>query len=252
MGAASRCCFDDQFVDGCTAQPFGIIDVGAFFILGKRAPGFFFITVNLPNCTFFENNDSTYDGGAIYTETLNEPLIKDCTFKNNKANNGVGGAIAADAPVVSGSKLKVIGGLFEGNVSTKMSRDPNYKTIDDLKKGAGGAISCNNLIADGVTFKNNSSNDQAGAIFIGPGMRYDLPLFKNSITNCTFEGNKAEHVGGAIRLFHIDSNNVIKNCKFANNSGRGANVFVQYGHGLGDKLTKEWGNTGEGMYVVIK
>ena len=30
------------------------------------------------------------------------------------------------------------------------------------------------------------------------------------------------------------------------------NVFVQYGHGLGDKLTKEWGNTGEGMYVVIK
>ena len=207
--------------------------------------------ITLTNCTF-ENNDSTYDGGAIYTETLNEPLIKDCTFKNNKANNGVGGAIAADAPVVSGSKLKVIGGLFEGNVSTKMSRDPNFKTIDDLKKGAGGAISCNNLIADGVTFKNNSSNDQAGAIFIGPGMRYDLPLFKNSITNCTFEGNKAEHVGGAIRLFHIDSNNVIKNCKFTNNSGRGANVFVQYGHGLGDKLTKEWGNTGEGMYVVIK
>ena len=207
--------------------------------------------ITLTNCTF-ENNDSTYDGGAIYTETLNEPLIKDCIFKNNKANNGVGGAIAADAPVVSGSKLKVIGGLFEGNVSTKMSRDPNFKTIDDLKKGAGGAISCNNLIADGVTFKNNSSNDQAGAIFIGPGMRYDLPLFKNSITNCTFEGNKAEHVGGAIRLFHIDSNNVIKNCKFTNNSGRGANVFVQYGHGLGDKLTKEWGNTGEGMYVVIK
>ena len=88
----------------------------------------------MTNCTF-ENNDSTYDGGAIYTETLNEPLIKDCTFKNNKANNGV---------------------------------------------------------------------------------------------------------GGAIRLFHIDSNNVIKNCKFTNNSGRGANVFVQYGHGLGDKLTKEW------------
>ena len=40
----------------------------------------------LTNCTF-ENNDSTYDGGAIYTEALNEPLIKDCTFKNNKANN---------------------------------------------------------------------------------------------------------------------------------------------------------------------
>ena len=205
----------------------------------------------LTNCTF-ENCQSTKDGGAIYTESENEPFIKDCTFKNNKANNGYGGAIFAETHTAAGSKLKVVGGLFEGNVSTKMSKDPNFKTIDDLKKGAGGAISCNNLTADGVTFKNNSSNDQAGAIFIGPGMRYDLPLFKNSITNCTFEGNKAEHVGGAIRLFHIDSNNVIKNCKFTNNSGRGANVFVQYGHGLGDKLTKEWGNTGEGMYVVFK
>ena len=53
MGAASRCCFDDQFVDGCTAQPFGIIDVGAFLILGKRAPGFFFITINLPTTAVF-------------------------------------------------------------------------------------------------------------------------------------------------------------------------------------------------------
>jgi len=34
-------------------KPFGIIDVGAFFILGKRAPGFFFITVNLPTTAAF-------------------------------------------------------------------------------------------------------------------------------------------------------------------------------------------------------
>ena len=34
-------------------QPFGIIDVGAFFILGKRAQGFFFITVNLPTTAAF-------------------------------------------------------------------------------------------------------------------------------------------------------------------------------------------------------
>lgn len=105
----------------------------------------------LTNCTF-ENNQSTYDGGAIYTETLNEPFIKDCTFKNNKANNGF---------------------------------------------------------------------------------------------------------GGAIRTFHIDNNNVIKNCQFTNNSGRGANVFVQYAHGMGEKLTKDWGNTinstsGNGMGIVYK
>ena len=207
--------------------------------------------ITLTNCTF-ENNESTYDGGAIYTDTTNEPFIKDCTFKNNKANNGFGGAIYANTINASGSKLKVIGGLFEGNVSNKTINDRYYHTLDDLKKGAGGAISCNNLIADGVTFKNNTSNDQAGAIFLAPGMTYEQSYFKSSITNCTFEGNKADHVGGAIRTFHIDNNNVIKNCKFTNNSGRGKNVFVQYGHGLGDKLTNEWGNTGEGMYVVFK
>ena len=205
----------------------------------------------LTNCTF-ENNQSTYDGGAIYTETINEPFIKDCTFKNNKANNGFGGAIYAATINISGSKLKVIGGLFEGNVSNKMIKEYYYKTLDDLKKGAGGAIYCNNLIADGVTFKNNSSNDQAGAIFLAPGISYDRSDFRNSITNCTFEGNKADHVGGAIRTFHIDNNNVIKNCTFANNSGRGANVFVQYGHGMGDKLTKDWNNTGNGMYIQYK
>ena len=34
-------------------KPFGIIDVGAFFILGKRAAGFLFITVNLPTTAVF-------------------------------------------------------------------------------------------------------------------------------------------------------------------------------------------------------
>lgn len=210
----------------------------------------------LTNCTF-ENCLSSKDGGAIYTESENEPFIKDCIFKNNKANNGCGGAIYSYTHTAAGSKLKVVGGLFEGNVSYKMSNDRYYTTIDDLKKGAGGAIACANLTADGVTFRNNSSNDQAGAIFIEPGMSYDRSYFTNSITNCTFEGNKADHVGGAIRLFHIDDRNVIKNCRFTDNSGRGENVFVEYGHGLGDKLIKDWGNTGNakynnGMYIVNK
>ena len=204
--------------------------------------------ITLTNCTF-ENNNSTYSGGAIYTDTTNEAVIKDCTFKNNKANNGFGGAIAANGVNVTGSKLKVTGGLFEGNVSNKTIEDKYVRTPEDLKKGAGGAIACDNLTADGVTFKNNSSNDQAGAIFIGPGMSYDRSYFKNSITNCTFEGNKADHVGGAIRLFHIDDRNVIKNCKFTDNfaNNRISNILVQYGHGLGDKLSKEWGNTSNAM-----
>ena len=120
---------------------------------------------------------------------------------------------------------------------------------DNITRSGEGVIAYDNLTADGVTFKNHSSNDQAGAIFIGPGMSYDRSYFKNSITNCTFEGNKADHVGGAIRLFHIDDRNVIKNCKFTDNfaNNRVSNILVQYGHGLGDKLAKEWGNTSNAM-----
>jgi predicted outer membrane repeat protein len=95
----------------------------------------------------------------------------------------------------------------------------------------------------------NITRSGEGAIFIGPGLSYDCSYFKNSITNCTFEGNKADHVGGAIRLFHIDDRNVIKNCKFTDNfaNNRVSNILVQYGHGLGDKLAKEWGNTSNAM-----
>ena len=40
-------------MDRRALQPLGIIDVGAFFKLGKLAPGFFFITVNLPTTAAF-------------------------------------------------------------------------------------------------------------------------------------------------------------------------------------------------------
>ena len=76
-----------------------------------------------------------------------------------------------------------------------------------------------------------------------------------AITNCTFEGNSAKHVGGAIRMFHLDDKSFVKNCNFVDNtSDKGANVFVQYGHDLGEKLRNEWGNTSNaasrnGMFV---
>ena len=190
----------------------------------------------------FENNSAKY-GGGIYARTDNEIVVTDSTFKNNKAWHGGGGAIAAQSFTAAGSKLKITGGHFEGNSSTTIIDDKYAHTNEDLKKGAGGAVWAENLTVDGTTFKNNYSNDQAAAIFLNPGMEHRYTDFKTSITNCTFEGNKADHVGGAIRLFHIGDRNVIKNCKFTGNSSRGSDVFVQYGHGIGDKFFKDWGNT---------
>ena len=62
-------------------------------------------------------------------------------------------------------------------------------------------------------------------------------------TNCTFEGNSARHVVGAIRLVSLTETTSVKNCKFTDNNSRGSDVFAQYGHGIGDKFFKDWGNT---------
>lgn len=211
-------------------------------------------TLIVNKCTF-ENNNSRYDGGAIHLETMKDATITDSTFKNNKAVSGFGGAIVA-IPQSNDVKntIKVEGGLFEGNEATKIG--PMYN--DDpgtVYKGAGGAIAGANLYINNATFKNNSTNDQAGAIFV---YNYNESRITDaSITNCTFENNKAKNVGGAIRMFHLGDKSFVKNCKFTDNSSRGQNVFVEYGHGLGDKLIKDWGNTSNskcnnGMYIVNK
>lgn len=204
----------------------------------------------------FENNSAKY-GGGIYTQSINQVVVTDSNFKNNKAWKGGGGAIVAQSHTAGGSTLKIVGGLFEGNSSNLIIDDKYAQTNEDLKKGWGGAVWGENLTVEGATFKNNYSNDQAGAIFVSSGMENCRTSFKTSISNCTFEGNKADHVGGAIRVFHIGDRNFIKNCKFTDNSSRGQNVFVEYGHGLGEKLIKDWGNTSNskynnGMYIVNK
>lgn len=205
------------------------------------------------NKCHFENNSSANAGGAIYLESKNETKITDSVFKNNTANNGYGGAIASilqNDP--KGSGITVEGGLFEGNVSNKMGPCFHYDP-ETRFKGAGGAIAGPNLKINNATFKKNSTNDQAGAIFsYGQNENW---MTDTAITNCTFEGNTAKHVGGAIRMFHLGDKCYVKNCRFTDNSSKGENVFVEYGHGLADKLIKEWGNTSNskysnGMYIV--
>ena len=208
-------------------------------------------TLIVNNCTF-ENNTSCYDGGAIHLESKKEATITDSTFKNNIAENGFGGAIAAIPQDYAGSSVKVEGGLFEGNVSNKFGPCFHYDP-ETRFKGAGGAIAGSNLHINNATFKNNSTNDQGGAIY---SYNYnEQEMTDTAITNCTFEGNSSKHVGGAIRMFHLDDKSFVKNCNFVDNtSEKGANVFVQYGHDLGEQLRNEWGNTSNaasrnGMYV---
>ena len=76
-------------------------------------------TLIVNNCTF-ENNTSCTDGGAIHLESKKKATITDSTFKNNKAENGFGGAIAAIPQDFAGSTVYVEGGHFEGNVANKM------------------------------------------------------------------------------------------------------------------------------------
>lgn len=71
--------------------------------------------------------------------------------------------------------------------------------------------------------------------------------------NCTFEGNSARHVVGAIRLVGLTETTSVKNCKFTDNKANagGSNVFVQWSNGLAGKLFNEWGNQyDKGIYFV--
>ncbi len=185
----------------------------------------------LNNCTF-ENNQSAYDGGAVFSKSENYAEVNNCTFKNNRANNGWGGAFCG--------MLKVNGGLFEGNFSHMYVKPWSQDPVSD--RGAGGAISSHCLIADGVTFRKNSTDYQGGAITANPDT---VQVMK--ITNCTFDSQHAPHKGGAIYAGRIDGvNTYIKNCTFTKNgAASGLDIYLYYCSRDNFKnLKSNWGNKG--------
>lgn len=194
---------------------------------------------NIDGCTF-ENNKGG-DGGALSCPACNdENTVKNCTFINNNATAGYGGALNI-------KKASVTDSIFKGNRSAFWGRDSNGNGC----KGAGGAITAEHLVCDNCIFDGNTTNDQAGAIFI---------TFLNgnwnitAITNCKFTNNYSPNVGGAVRVFAMGKYDTqhFKNCSFSGNtSTRGHDIFTQWNYNdCCSKIRNAWGNTSDRPYGV--
>ena len=175
---------------------------------------------SIRNCVF--RNCSSEYGGAICNwdefGTTNSPLIFDCTFEDNSAGFGVGGAIYSNggSPTLSGC-------LFTGNSAYNGGAVMNFggsdaslddcQFIDNFADRGGAMFNDTSMpeLAD-CTFIDNRSNDHGGAVFnADPSGNQNIPVF----TRCTFTGNQSGDEGGAMHNFSCSP--VIESSSFSDN-----------------------------------
>ena len=126
------------------------------------------------NCTFKNNKDLTYRGGAIYLHNSGLMTTLSCTFINN---SGVaGGAIynTSSGAYTDGRPDGNYGSTFIGNTS---------------QTAGGAAYIVGECHLYGTVFENNTSGTNGGAIYVTSAL---------TVENATFIGNTAAANGGAI------------------------------------------------------
>ena len=152
----------------------------------------------LTDCAF-EGNLAQKSGGAIQI-TDSEITISNCTFFSN-ISQGNGGALATEGP----SRLPIRNCTFSANIS----------------KDNGGALLLGNNAAaqiESCFFLYNSAGADGGALAAVSDAESDRPI---TLTQCTFQENKATGDGGAIHFegpFYPE----LKQCKFDFNISSGA------------------------------
>lgn len=160
------------------------------------------VVITLADSDFIQNTSKGTTGGAIdlYRSTVN---ATDCTFEKNTANT-YGGAIYLNKEAVA----NLTGCDFTENVGTTL----------------GGAIyvfETGEAIADSCTFTSNSSGKYEGGAIANKG--------KLTATNSVFTSNIAKTHGGAIYAADESTLNTVTNCTFdGNKSGKnGAAILVE-------------------------
>lgn len=171
----------------------------------RRGGGFLcYGEVKIKNCIF--RNNYGYFGGAFYprAQKLNYTL-ENCTFTNNTADAGGGGALYVVSPDGIGT---ITNCTFELNKSS----------------GSGGAL---NVQISKPNFRNckflfntaSGTGARGGAVFSSiPGSNY---------SNCEFAGNMATTSGGAININGEGYPSIVDSCMFTDNeSGFGGAVAM--------------------------
>jgi CSLREA domain-containing protein len=166
-------------------------------------------------CSFEDNRAEQGRGAGIYVEegNLNVVQITDSVFRDNSAANaGIGGAGGVDGHAA----FSITGSLFEGNEGNGGAlrlRDAN---------GLGGPPA-HRIVRS--TFRSNRTENSGG----GGGVRIDVEDDSVLVSNSTFSGNDASPtIGGGISV--LSGNVEIQNSTFAENTageeGEGHALFV--------------------------
>ncbi|MCZ6835920.1 MAG: right-handed parallel beta-helix repeat-containing protein [Planctomycetota bacterium] len=127
-------------------------------------------TTTISNCDF-TNNTAATEGGAVNGIGAAAAALSliDCTFSGNVATNGLGGGLALDDGVVSGSTFTGNSALHGGGVHLE------------------GAAS-----VDACTFSGNIASGDGGAMYASSGAP--------SISNCQATNNIATGTGGGLHI----------------------------------------------------
>jgi hypothetical protein len=175
-------------------------------------------TVTLDNVTFTNNSASGTYGGGIYINNGNPIVtISNSTFTNNNANMGGGicyygtsavGTLTIDNTIFSSNTANSGDGRGGGLFTWYPTVNINNTSIigNSALKGGGVNVIQSTLNMSNSIFKGNLSTDVYG----GGGLL--LTTATGTITNVTFNGNKATN-GGALSLEPMSSSQLTaKNC----------------------------------------
>ena len=181
----------------------------------------------IANCTFTWN--SADNGGAIYNTggALNAAVIRDCVFRGNHASFSGGGAVK------NNGSSDIVRCTFVANSATGA-------------QGSGGAVAAGGS-TQGIlnsTFFGNRATVSAGALSIGDTAA--------DVINCVFSGNATAGTGGGAIVVSSSSGPapVFANCTLRGNTalaGSGGGIFVNTGTGqtsLANCIL--WGNSDAG------
>ena len=180
--------------------------------------------INLENASICENY-AGLSGGGLYSSRreLDINLTKGGSINDNVAQQGGGGLYFRCSMFYIDSSDKT------GSISGNKAMGSSWWGADEKRNGGGIYIHhysgvCNSYI-DGVTFSNNYSAYEGGAVWD----QQEVTRF----FNCTFSGNTAERDGGAMHI--SNSGTMLKDCTITGNACNlkgenyeGGGIFVSY------------------------
>ncbi|GMH43933.1 hypothetical protein BSKO_11867 [Bryopsis sp. KO-2023] len=205
-------------IDGSIFHANSAVDGGAVQLANVTA-------LTMMGSTFSRNKGKRYGGGA-HLIAIEEATIKDVTFSENEVDSKeeirAGGGLAMKAVesttltniIATGNKGSAVGGgisAYEGD-----SIVVEGCTFTGNSGSAAGGLSVQEFATGAkisqTDFKSNSAG-AGGAIYFG-----NTPAIE--ATSCKFDGNKADHDGGAIRVNNGTTALTVKTSGFSRNTAR--------------------------------